>query len=80
MSSDDYYNRLLAYIKKLPANTVVEIAKISDNPEKFIKTVKTIIDNRAIEVEFSNDYKFIKRLEDVNYDNYRYKRVRDTGN
>ena len=70
MNNSEYYNKLLAFIKGLPADTVIEIVKISENPEKFIQTVKTIIDNRAVEVEFSNDYKFIKRLEEVNYEKY----------
>lgn len=37
------------------------------NPEYFIEQVKNLIDKGYIEYEFSNDYKFVKRLNMCNF-------------
>lgn len=68
---NEYYQKVLKFIKELTPGTTVEISKIATDTLKFEQTVKQIIDKRAIEVEFSNDYKFIKRLEDLDYGRYK---------
>ena len=66
-----YLNRVYVYLKNLAPGSRVEIAKVSNNPEAFIEAVKHTINLRTIEVELSNDYKYVIRREDVNYDRYK---------
>jgi len=68
---NDYSRNILEYIKNLSPNIKVDINTISKNPESFVNAVKRIIDLRLVEVEFSNDFKYIIRKEDVDYEKYR---------
>ncbi len=67
--STDYREMVCKYLKGLAPDTMVEVAK-TKNPEAFTEAVKQIIDLRLIDVEFTNDYKKVKRLEDINYERY----------
>lgn len=57
------------HLKGLAPNTIIEVDK-TKNPEAFTEAVKQIIDLRLINVEFTNDYKKIKRLEEIDYERY----------
>lgn len=65
-----YEQRLLSYIKGLKADSKVKISTISTDPELFTQTVKKFIDQRLAEVEFSNDYLYIIKKEEVNYERF----------
>ena len=66
-----YDKRILEYIKKLTPGTSLKISEIANNSEQFTASVKRIIDLRLTEVEFTTDYKYIIKREEVNYDKYR---------
>lgn len=63
----EYIDKVLAYLlDKIQPGTNKEIDSIAEVPEKFIKTVKHLLDEKylkSIEFEFSADYKYIKRME-----------------
>ena len=60
-----YIDKLLAYCRDIMMpNTQVEISKLTDNPEKFIDTIKILIDSKlAPYLEFSSDYKILRKME-----------------
>lgn len=68
---NDYETKLLAYIQKLTPDVRVKISTISTNPQTLIDAVKRIIDLRLTEVEFTADYQYIIKREEVNYDRYK---------
>lgn len=70
-SNSEYFNSVLEYVVKLKPDSRILIKSISNNPEQFTKTVMQIIDLRLVEVEFSNDYDYIIRRENVNYEKYK---------
>lgn len=76
MIEKDYIESILKYIKSLKPDSKVLIRSISNNPEKFTEAVKTIIDNRLTEVEFTSDYQHIIKREEIDYDRYRSKKSR----
>lgn len=67
---NDYEQKLLAYIQKLTPDVRVKISEISTNPQTLIDAVKHIIDLRLTEVEFTADYQYIIKREEVNYEKY----------
>lgn len=71
-----YLNKVYIYLKKLEPGAKIEIAKVSANPDDFVEAVKHAINLRTIEVELSNDYKYVIRKEDVNYERYQRKSKR----
>ena len=62
----EYIDKVLAYLlDKIKPGSNIEISSIAEVPEKFIKTVKQLFDEKYLslqEFEFSADYKYIKRL------------------
>lgn len=75
----DYINNVYRYLKSLQPYTKVKISEISKNPEAFTEAVKFIIDLRMVSIEFSNDYKYITKKEEVNYGR-NSKHLCDSGN
>jgi len=70
-SHSEYFTSVLEYVRKLKPDAKVLITSVSKDPELFTKTVMQIIDLRLVEVEFTNDYSYIIRKEDVNYEKYK---------
>ena len=68
MTDFQYIDSVAKFLLGLEPGTTVNISK-TKNPQKFTDAVKTIIDLRVVEVEFSNDDTRVKRLEDVDYRN-----------
>ena len=62
----EYIDKVLAYLlDKIKPGTRVEVVRIAEVPQKFVDTVKELIDQGFIscnEFEFTGDYKFLKRL------------------
>jgi hypothetical protein len=70
-NQDTYHERVLKYLKGLAPDTRVKIASISTEPKRFTETVKKIIDLRQAEVEFSNDYLYITKKEEIDYERFK---------
>jgi hypothetical protein len=66
----DYYNKLYDYIYHLDKEELKEISTITNDPDKFITTIKDIIDTNTIPgLILSSDLKFFKKRkkEDDSY-------------
>lgn len=59
----NYEDKILVYLNKLGYDAKIEISKIAEFPETFIAAVKILMNENLIpEIEFSNDYQYIKKI------------------
>jgi len=53
-------------LSKLPVGGMIAVDEVAKNdPQKFIECVKDLIDHGFYMFEFSNDYKFVKRINTI---------------
>lgn len=61
-----YDEQVFEYLDKIKGFWKYEVALLKE-PDKFIKSVKRLIDaGRLPDIEFSGDYKYIKKLTPIN--------------
>lgn len=80
-ANPEYLGRIIIAMDKLPIDGLFSIENNvkTENRELFIDCIKALIDNqygamRGIELEFSHDYKFVKKKRTLkSYDNDWYK-------
>lgn len=64
--SNEYLDRLFVFLTHKVSKEYIAIDTKTNNPELFIAAVKFLIDNYGVrDVEFSNDYKYIRRCRTI---------------
>ena len=71
MNEEDkqYIDRLIDYLKKLPEGGIIEINSLTNDKDKFIKSVKFVIDCCLPNIEISSDYTKIRKIKDIKITN-----------
>jgi hypothetical protein len=64
---NEYYDKVFLYLKtSIRVGSRIKVSEIANDIEKFINAVKFLIDAHYIDdIEFSNDFIYIKRLSSI---------------
>lgn len=72
-TASNYIERVQKYMDSLNINMWVDIDRVSKTPQRFSDAVKFLISLLGKPYEFSNDYTKVRRIENVDYSQYRKK-------